>query len=170
MRPDDTALKTSPSRYNVEFQPYLKSVTIPNLDRFREHKCAAEISALFGSEVKHILQWLRRVKGVRKIFKLRVLDSRHRPHNEETLEEAIRGLDIEELDWKRLDLSTRTVRDAATTSRTVHLYASGSWTPIYHWVGQSGLELLADTVSTERNQLDRGVDIEGSSLTVACRT
>ncbi|KAI0538334.1 hypothetical protein GGR58DRAFT_309029 [Xylaria digitata] len=133
---------TYSSRYNVDFQPYLKSVTIPNLDHFRTHECAAEISHLVGNEVKHILDWLRLVKGVRRILKLRVLDSRHRPHSEQTIEEAIKGLDVEELDWKRLDLSTKTVEEAAKRAHTLYLYCSGSWTPIYHWISPGGLESL----------------------------
>ncbi|KAK4151163.1 hypothetical protein C8A00DRAFT_17410 [Chaetomidium leptoderma] len=133
------------SFYNVEFHPYLKSVTIPDLDQFRNHECAAEVSHLFGNEVKHILQWLRLVKGVKEITKVRVLDSRHQPHSQEAIEQAISGLEIGELDWKRLDLSTRVVRNAAGV-HTLHLYGSGSWTPIDHWVGKSGLELLAATV------------------------
>lgn len=136
------------SRYNIDFQPYLKSVTIPNLDQFRAHACAAEISHLFGSEVKHILQWLHYVKGVKKVLKLRVQDSRHCPHSEETIEEAIKNLDVEELDWKRLGLSIRTVQDATSKAHTLHLYSDGSWTPVYHWMGKEGIDLLKESVSS----------------------
>jgi hypothetical protein len=74
------------------------------------------------------LQRLRLVKGVRRILRLRVLDSRNRPHSEEMIEGAIQALEREKLDWRRLDLSTRTVKDAAKSVHTLHLYASGSWT------------------------------------------
>ncbi len=130
------------SRYNVEFQPYLKSVSIPDLDQFRSHESAQRISHVFGNEVKHILHWLRFVKGVRKILKLRVLDSRQRPHSEEAVEEATKDLHIEELDWTRLDLSTRAIQDTAGEAHTLHLYASGSWMPICQWTGTQGLEAL----------------------------
>lgn len=136
------SLPPYPSHYSIEFQPYLKLVTIPDLDHFRDHECAGQTTDLIGSEVKWILDWLREVKGVSRVLKLRVLDSRHRPHSEQTIEKAIQFLDIEELDWKRLDLSTKVIEVAAQKVHTLHLYASGSWTPVYHWTSPGGLDSL----------------------------
>ena len=134
------------SLYDIDFQPYLKSVSIPDLDQFRRHENGRRIEHVFGKEVKYILDWLRFVKGVRKILKLRVLDSRQWPHSEEVIEEAIKNFHIEELDWKRLDLSARTIMIAANEAHTLHLHASGSWAPICQWTGSKGLDIL--TVSS----------------------
>lgn len=137
---DSEALRrTYPSKYNVDFHPYLKVVSIPNLDKVRSQPCAAQISNLRGIEVLCILDWLRLVKGVRKILTLRVLDSRYQPHSEQTIERAICRLGVEELDWKRQDVSARMVRKAAKSAHTLHLYASGAWTPLYHWIGEQGV-------------------------------
>ncbi|KAK3366690.1 hypothetical protein B0T24DRAFT_708945, partial [Lasiosphaeria ovina] len=121
---------------------YLQSVTIPDLDEVGRHECAKEIRHLRGQEVKYILQWLRHAKGVSKILTLQVLDSRSRPHSEGAIEEAMDGIHIEELDWKKMDMSIKTLRRVARSAHTLHFYASGSWTPIYHWTGAHGFESL----------------------------
>jgi hypothetical protein len=132
------------SRYNADFQPCLQYVAIPDLDKFRTQRGADRISELHGLEVKSVLQWLRLVKGVRKILKLHVLDSYHRPHAEEVIEDALDGLVVEELDWKRVDLSIRTVRKVAGNVENfkLHLYSSGSWTPLCHWMSKDGINSL----------------------------
>jgi hypothetical protein len=58
---------------------------------------------------KVILDWLRKSRNVEKIFHLSVTDSLHEPHSEETIEEAVKHFDIEILDWRRIDLSIRTI-------------------------------------------------------------
>lgn len=130
------------SKYKASFQSFLKYVSFPNLDIIRKQSCANEIRHLFGQEVKCVLQWLRVVKGVTRILNLRVLDSQHEPHAEETIEESVKGLRIEELNWKRMDLSIDSILEAAPNVQILHLYSSGSWTPLRHWIGSQGLDTL----------------------------
>lgn len=130
------------SQYNVGFQPCLQYVSFPDLDVIRRQRCAEKMLDHHGQEVKYVLQWLRRVKGVRKILKLHVLDSYHHPHAEEVIEDALDGLHVEELDWKRVDLSIRTVSKAAKDVKKLHLYSSGSWTPLCHWMSADGINSL----------------------------
>lgn len=135
------------SKYKVNFQPYLKYVSFPNLETIRKQNYAYTIQDLFGQEVKYVLQWLRIVKGVTRILDLRVLDSRHEPHSEETIEDAVEGLEVEELNWKRMDLSVHTVLRTAKDVRILHLYSSGSWTPLSHWMGPDGLNALSVSIT-----------------------
>ncbi|OIW33083.1 hypothetical protein CONLIGDRAFT_162383 [Coniochaeta ligniaria NRRL 30616] len=130
------------SSYRSEFQPYLKFVSFPDLDVIRGHQCAEPIRDIFGQEGLVIIKWLRMVKGVRKVMKLKVLDSRHEPHKEEVIEECIRNLQVEELDWRRTDLSIETVKDASPGVQRLHLYSSGDWAPLLHWVSADGLNRL----------------------------
>jgi hypothetical protein len=130
------------SSYRSEFQPYLKFVSFPDLDVIRGHQCAEPIRDIFGKEVLVVIKWLRMVKGVKKVMKLKVLDSRHEPHKEEVIEECIRDLQVEELDWRRTDLSIETVRDASPGVQRLHLYSSGDWAPLLHWVSADGLNRL----------------------------
>jgi hypothetical protein len=131
------------SQYNVEFQPCLQYVSSPDLDIIRRQRWAEKVLDLHGQEVKYVLQWLRRVKGVRKILKLHILDSYYQPHAEEAIEEALDGLCVEELDWKRVDLSIRTVKMVAGDVQKLHLYSSGSWTPLCHWMSTDGINSLS---------------------------
>ncbi|KUJ11640.1 uncharacterized protein LY89DRAFT_228881 [Mollisia scopiformis] len=132
------------SKYNADFQPYLKYVSFPDLDEIRRHRSAEKIRHLEGKEVKYVLQWLRLVKGVKRILKLGVLDSHIQPHREEIIEEALEGLQVEELDWKRVDLSIRSVEFAAKNVRILHLYSSGGWAPLCHWMSCEGINNLSD--------------------------
>lgn len=69
-------------------------------------------------------------------------DSRYEPCSEEMIENAATTFDVEELNWKRIDLSTRGLRDANSKVEILHLYSSGSWTPLCHWMGEEGLVSL----------------------------
>jgi hypothetical protein len=130
------------SRYCAEFQPYLNFVSFPDLEEVRRRRCAKIMRDLFGQEVLYVIKWLRLVKGVKKIIRLKVLDSRYEPHKEEVIEEAIKDVDVEELDWRRLDLSIRTVQAAAANVKTPHLYSGGDWASICHWMSENGINRL----------------------------
>jgi hypothetical protein len=116
--------------FDVEFEPTLKYVELPAFDG---------IEASRREEAKVILDWLRKSRNVEKIFHLSVTDSLHEPHSEETIEEAVKHFDIEILDWRRIDLSIRTIRDAAPNVRRLHLYSSGNWAALDHWIGPDGV-------------------------------
>ncbi|KAF2707831.1 hypothetical protein K504DRAFT_511742 [Pleomassaria siparia CBS 279.74] len=119
----------SPS-FNVSFEPTLKYVELPSFD---------EINATRREEAKDILDWLRKCKKVTRIFELRAKDSLHLAHSEETIEAALQGLDVQNLDWQRPDLSINTIRYAAPNVRILHLYSSGNWASIDHWLGPNGI-------------------------------
>ncbi|KAE9376015.1 subtilisin-like protein [Stipitochalara longipes BDJ] len=110
---------------------------------------------LFRQEVLYVIKWLRLVKGVKKIIRLKVFDSRYEPHKEEVIEEAIKDVDVEELNWRRLDLSIRTVQAAAANVKTPRLYSGGDWASICHWMSENGINRLKDRVSDERIEWQR---------------
>jgi hypothetical protein len=116
--------------FDVEFEPTLKYVDLPAFDGIEANK---------REEAKIILEWLRKSRIVKRIFHLSVADSLHEPHSEETIEDAIKPFDIKILDWRRIDLSIRTIRDAAPNIRRLRLYSSGNWAPLDHWIGADGV-------------------------------
>ncbi|GAW16570.1 hypothetical protein ANO14919_060020 [Xylariales sp. No.14919] len=140
------------SSYRPEFQPYLKFVSFPDLDTIRGHQCAEPIRDILGQEVLYVIKWLQMVKGVKKVMKLKVLDSRYEPHKEEVIEDCIRDLNVEELDWRRTDLSIESIKSASPDVQTVHLYSGGDWTPLLHWMSVDGLNRLEDRVSETRSK------------------
>jgi hypothetical protein len=129
-------------RFQFFFESILRSVDFPDLGKEplppSEHRT---VSAM-RNEVQQVLNWLRTRKDVQKIMGLSVKDSFYDPHSEETIEQAIAGLDIEILNWKRLDLSIDTIFDSAKNVRELYLYCSGSKTAIRHWIGDTGVRRL----------------------------
>jgi len=117
---DDTKL------LDVEFYSALKYVELPAFD---------QLDSRTYDEARQILHWLGKVKGVTKIFELRIDDSAGHPHSEEVIEDAIKEFDVEVLDWKRYDLSIHTILTAAPNVTKLKLYSSGNWAPIVHWMG-----------------------------------
>ena len=116
---DDTKL------LDVEFYSVLKYVELPAFD---------QLDSRTYDEARQILRWLGKVKGVTKIFELRIDDSAGHPHSEEVIEDAIKDFDVEVLDWKRYDLSIDTILTAAPHVTKLKLYSSGNWAPIVHWM------------------------------------
>lgn len=143
------------STYSIGFHPKLKYVAFPDLDEFRAQCSATELESLAGKEVKYVLGWLRLIKGVKEIIEVRVLDSRNHPHSEEIIEDAIQYLKVEELDWKRVDLSITAVRKASEHVKKLHLYSSGCWTPLCHWMGPDGLNALKVSVELRNSKFIR---------------
>jgi hypothetical protein len=90
-------------------------------------------------EVKHVLDWLYQGRQVRKIIELKVPDSLHDPHTEETIIQSIKPFEIEKLDWKRLDLSIDCVCEAAENVEHLYLYGSGNMAVTSHWTGNEGV-------------------------------
>jgi hypothetical protein len=120
-----------------------------------------DITAKQREEGKLILDWLRRCKGVSRIFELRARDSLHLPHSEETIENALRDFNVEILDWQRADLSIDTINTVAPNVRILHLYSSGNWASLDHWTGTNGvctllklerlyITIVSDNISVER--------------------
>jgi len=139
--PTTEMLSPQVSRYNVKFQSILKYVAFPDLDQVRQ-RTVDRTGELAGKEVKYVLEWLRNIKGVQKILELRVRDSWQHPHSEEVIEEAIKGFSVEVLDWKRADLSVKAIQEAAVDVEDLHLYCSGNWTALCHWMGEEGVVSL----------------------------
>ncbi len=131
----------NPQRFQFSFESILRSVDFPDLGKELfpppEHRT---VSAM-RNEVQQVLDWLRK-KEVKKIIGLSVKDSFYDPHSEETIEQAIADLDIEVLNWKRLDLSIDSIYDSAKNVRELYLYCSGSKTAIKHWIGDNGIQRL----------------------------
>lgn len=123
---------------DIKFEKFLKYIEIPFLDK---------VSTGVQTDVVCILDWLCICKGVRNVFEVRVQDSRYTPHSEEDIEHALGGLEIQELDWRRLDLSIYTILSCAPDIEKLHLYSSGSLATIDHWTGPNGVTMLAN-VST----------------------
>ena len=122
---------------NIKFESVLRYVHFPDLSQIpllKDQKRDRE-------EVPLILRWLRQ-KGVKSILRLVVPDCRANPLDEEKICTCIEGFGVKELDWRRLDLGIEPIVSLASTLTVLHLYSSGNWAVLSHWVSEVGLERL----------------------------
>ncbi|KAI0539754.1 subtilisin-like protein [Xylaria digitata] len=124
---------TAVSRSGVDFEHALKYVNIPSFETGTPEP---------RTEALSIFRWLRKCKGVERVFQVHVDDCRHYPHSEEDIEEALADLDVRELDWQRVDLSTISVYAAAPGVEKLWLYSSGNLAVLDHWFGENGFRTL----------------------------
>ena len=94
-------------------------------------------------EVPSILSWLRQ-KGVKRILRLIVPDCRANPLDEDKISVCLKDFEVEELDWRRLDLGIEPIASLGLTLSVLHLYSSGNWAVLSHWVSNGGLERLEE--------------------------
>ena len=82
-------------------------------------------------------------KGVRRIIKLIVDDTREPSHSDETIEKAIVRFEVELLDWRKTDLCNETIVKGAPHVEQVWLYWSGNNAVLRGWSEPEGLVRLA---------------------------
>lgn len=90
-----------------------------------------------------VFDGLRR-RGVGTVLKVVVDDSLDPPHTDEAIEEALRNLDVEVWDWRKPDLSTEVIYNAAPRVREVHLYWGGNNAVLRGWAEDGGLKKLSE--------------------------
>jgi hypothetical protein len=78
-------------------------------------------------------------KGVRKILKVVIEDDKGSPHSDDVIGKALHPFDIEEWDWKKFDMCSDTIYNAAPNLRKVSLYASGNNAVLRSWSAPDGL-------------------------------
>ncbi len=100
-----------------------------------------------------IFQWLHE-SGVEKIFTVEVDDTGPDPHTNSAIRQSLRGstfhdkfsrdFKIEVWKWKKFDLCSETIVDAAPMAKEVHLYSSGNTAVLRSWACSSGLPKLSE--------------------------
>ena len=80
-------------------------------------------------------------KGVRTIIKVIVEDDDETPHSDEVIEE-LAVFNIEEWDWRKIDLCSEVIYKAAENAEKVFLYSSGNNAVLRSWSGIDGLKRL----------------------------
>ena len=87
-----------------------------------------------------IFRVLREDIGVEKILKLEVEDIDQPSHSDDIIIDHLRGFGIEEWDWRKLDLCTDVIREAAEDVRYIRLYSSGNNAVLRGWSCEDGLQ------------------------------
>jgi hypothetical protein len=81
----------------------------------------------------HVFEWLKGENGVDKVFKVRVNDLGERPHKESDIRKALKDVEVDEWDWKKPDISSYTIIEAAKSVKILNLYWSGSNEVLQGW-------------------------------------
>lgn len=86
-------------------------------------------------------RWLFNDKNIRNIIKVIVQDDLEVPHSDEAIEAALGGIDVEILDWRKLDMCPEAIRRACMGSnlRELHLQWSGNNAVLRGWSDREGL-------------------------------
>lgn len=60
--------------------------------------------------------------------------------------ECVRDFGVEELNWRRLDLCLETIAELSPTLSVLHLYSSGNWAALSHWMSKDDLVNLRNVL------------------------
>jgi hypothetical protein len=85
-----------------------------------------------------VFKWLKD-KDVRKIFRVRVDDIGQKPHGDSIIQSALTGIEIDRLDWRKMDIGSDTIVKAAPAIKALNLYWSGSNAVLQGWACEEGL-------------------------------
>ncbi|KAI1359651.1 hypothetical protein F5Y08DRAFT_349465 [Xylaria arbuscula] len=118
---------------------HISTGMLENLERFLKFDEILQLVALPAFPDKDNREGKR---GVKRILHLVVNDMVDSPQSDSAIENALRGLDIEELDWKREDICSESIRRAAPGVLILHLYCSGRNPVLRAWSGSDGLVTL----------------------------
>lgn len=124
----------------LQFEDTLFFVHLPDLNYVKQ-PCPHDT-------IRRLFDWLAG-KGVRTIKRLIIPDNTTSPLSDAFVQQyIIEPFDIEELDWRKLDVnieifaSTNKTRTSDTCLTDLTLYSSGNWSVLYHWISEDGLSKL----------------------------
>ncbi|KAL1882837.1 hypothetical protein Daus18300_000475 [Diaporthe australafricana] len=130
----------------TKFCDTLKFVAFPSsVSVVKDSSLASNISAKraagFGRrDMEFFAKWLQR-KGVKHIMSMQVYDF-NPCHSDESIGAVLQRFQIEDLDWRKIDLDPRTVQKACNEVRSLILWWSGNNTTLRAWSEPTGLPAL----------------------------
>lgn len=71
------------------------------------------------------------------------MDDDHAPHGDDAIETALKPFDVEVFDWRKLDLSSETIRDSVPNVTEVVLYSRANRAVLRGWSASDGLVRLS---------------------------
>lgn len=93
------------------------------------------------TDMTTLFQWLRS-KGVAKIIKVIVHDDEEPSHTDQSIQDSLKGFDVEILDWSKPDLCPETIYEACPNVRKLYLRWSGLNGILRAWGEAEGLAKL----------------------------
>ncbi len=134
----------------LEFDPTLQYVALPNI-HFKPSQDDDQPHGRTRDDAARILEWLGR-RGVGRVLRVIVQDGTRMEgssepggyyHSNETIASALKGLDVEILDWRRPDICPATITQIGRCLRELRLQWSGNNAMLRAWSELQGLPMLA---------------------------
>ncbi|PNP51064.1 hypothetical protein THARTR1_08292 [Trichoderma harzianum] len=131
---------------HLKFESILKYVALPKLalddpeeiDGENGEKTISPAKKKTVADLRAVFNWLRR-NGVKSIITVRVIDYGHPCHSDEAIEEALEGFQVENWDWKKVDLCTDVIAASSNQVKSISLYSSGNNAVLMGWASSEGL-------------------------------
>ena len=140
----------------LSYEPTIRYAEFPALDLSPDERRAYGDNTYLpygNTEVVKALGWLRK-KGVERIIELKVPDRMVNSYTEQQIAGFAKDFKIEILDWRFIDLSLSLFdHDVKDRIRELHLYSSGKWAPVRHWLSSDGISTLPNVSSILIHQL-----------------
>ncbi|KAF4448952.1 Subtilisin-like protein [Fusarium austroafricanum] len=111
-----------------------------------EDKNAEQISDPYEG----IFNWLRG-SNVEKIFTVEVDDTGPEPHSNAVIRKCLRDFQVEVFKWKKYDICSETVYEAAPHAKEVHLYCRGNTAILRSWAFSPELHNMKDNLNDEKD-------------------
>jgi hypothetical protein len=80
-----------------------------------------------------------RDRGVKKIIRVSVVDHPGPSHSDSVIESCLKGFEIEEWNWKKVDLCTDVIASSSVSAREISLYSSCNNAVLKYWASREGL-------------------------------
>jgi hypothetical protein len=161
-RPITLAYVQALETQKIEYETVLLYIHLPQVPPQKSEISKKQISKkqeptnAAASDVKRytdvylkVFEWLKWIeipengkegkRRVQKVVKVTVDDFGHVSHSESAISEALKGLDIEELDWKRADIGSETIFEGAPMVKILNLYWGGNRGILKGWSCEDGL-------------------------------
>ncbi|CAI7570067.1 unnamed protein product [Penicillium glandicola] len=134
----------------LRFEVHLKYVALPRLSiaedpetlqQWRESGTGKEMEGKSINDLCRVFKWLRE-RGVESISRINVIDNKEPSHSDGAIEDCVRGFDVREWNWYKVDLCCDVIINTSPKVREVILYSSGRNAVLVGWSSQDGLPKL----------------------------
>jgi hypothetical protein len=124
---------------NFECETWYKYVRLPDLHC--SSKGVDPLHTVPREDARTIFNSLRDRK-IKRILEVTVPDCPNHPHSDDTIINCLKEFGVKRLDWRKLDLSVKTILQAAQDVEELCLYSSGNEDMLTHWASYEGLYRL----------------------------
>ena len=126
--------------------PRLRSNILPSSMKEGSKGEAIKDSARLASPTQYleVFNWLKAQRNVSKVLEIIIEDDPDDPHSDTDIQNTVRNLGVETWNWRKYDISSDTIVQAAPEARKVYLYTTGNKAVLREWSGKEGLRRLKD--------------------------